>query len=477
MGWKDQDWTNIAGFDHKKEEYVPLDLDKWLTENKIKEEGRRLGTENQPPPGSNSFDAAEAQIVTWINDRARRCREDISAHLSDLERDLADKEDPQELEMLEHEVSKIKNEAKNTLKLTGDEGRNDLTVPQNDVWVGSRDFEAFRQQSRLTRLVDYSHHGRALLYIVICWGSEIVLNGSLLMEVNAFGLLGSIMQMGLISAVNVLFLGLAMGALLRQRNHVAISRKVWAWLGIVSLIGLIFYFNLAVGHFRDSMQAILNDPSVNFLTLGNDALQRMLADPFGLDSFQSAFLVVLGILCFAFASWKWLQNDDAYPDYGRRDRQLKEKRTIYLDAYKGAQNDLRKTHKRYVSQLEDIRHQLRIKQSQWRDVCTRGQHLVDNYSINLRQYQHDLDYLLRAYRSANETTRTDPAPDHFSREEKVDPEVFEPPSFNPPDETSIKGVADRVHAAITELEDVYREATGKYLTLEEAIRQEPEYAP
>jgi len=478
MRWSYQDWTKIPGFDRKKEEYVRLDLKKWLAENKIEEQGRHLGTENQPPPGANSLDAAESNIVDWINYRARRCREDISAHLSDLERDLADKEDSQELEILEHEVSKIRNEAKTSLEQTVNKGRNDLMTPENDVRVGSQDFDAFRLRSRLTRLADYSHRsGKTLLYIGGCWVIELFLNGSLLMEVNAFGLLGSIMQMGLISAVNVLALGLTMGALLRQRNHIAISRQVCAWLGIVLLIGLIFCFNLAVGHFRDSMQAILNDPSADFLTLGNDALQRVLADPFGLDSFQSAFLAVLGLICFAFASWKWFQYDDPYPDYGPRDRQLKEKTALYIEAYNGAQDALKKKHEDYVSRLEDIRHRLQIKQSLWLQVCTRGQHLVDNYPINLHQYQLDLNYLLRAYRSANQSTRTEPAPDHFSREEKVDSEVLEPPSFNPPDETSIKGVADRVHAAITELQNVYREAAGKYLTLEEVTRQEPEYAP
>ena len=268
MRWNYQDWTSIPGFDRKKEEYVRLDLKKWLAENNIEEQGRSLGTENQPPPGANGLDAAESSIVDWINYRARRCREDISAHLSDLERDLADKEDSQELEILEHEVSKIKNEAKTALKQTMNQGRNDLTALENDVWDGSQDFKAFRLRSRLTRLADYSHRGRTLFYIIGCWVLEIFLNGSLLMEVNAFGLLGSIMQMSLISAVNVLFIGLAMGALLRQRNHIAISRQVWTWPGIVLLIGLILCFNLAVGHFRDSMQAILNDPSVDLLTLG-----------------------------------------------------------------------------------------------------------------------------------------------------------------------------------------------------------------
>ena len=185
----------------------------------------------------------------------------------------------------------------------------------------------------------------------------------------------------------------------------------------------------------------------------------------------------MGILCFAFASWKWLQYDDPYPGYGRRDRQLKEKTELYIKAYNRAQDALKKKHEDYVSRLEDIRHQLQIKQSRWLEVCKRGQRLVDDYSINLRQYQLDLNYLLRAYRSANQSTRTEPAPDHFIREEKVDSEILEPPSFNPPAETSIKGVADSVHAAITELQNLYREATDKYLTLEQVIHQEPEHAP
>ena len=55
----------------------------------------------------------------------------------------------------------------------------------------------------------------ALPVILFCFAVEVVLNAALLMDVNAFGLIGSTVQMGLISAVNVLMGALAMGALVR----------------------------------------------------------------------------------------------------------------------------------------------------------------------------------------------------------------------------------------------------------------------
>ena len=148
-------------------------------------------------------------------------------------------------------------------------------------------------------------------------------NASLLMEVDPFGRLGSIMQMGLITAVNILVGALAMGFVLRCCNLVSGIQRTAAWLFIIVLVPLIGAFNLLVGHFRDSMQVALGDVVTNpFAMLENDAWPRMIADPLRLGSFQSSLLVILGVLFFGIAAWKGYRSDDSYPGYARRHRQL-----------------------------------------------------------------------------------------------------------------------------------------------------------
>ena len=460
------DWDNVPGFDASKEEYINLDLDQWLKKHKIIQEGNRLGKKNLPPANSSELDAWESKIRDWINRRGRRCRENVSKHLSDLQVHLSDIEDEPGLEVLKQKVTQIENDAGIMIGRKVEKHRITLTQSETDVREGSDDFELFRKQAGLTRLADYSHRTGALWIIFVAFVIESVLNATLLMEVNTSGLLGSIVQMGLISAVNILILALAMGALLRQRNNISNTMKCLGWAGIVLIILLDLIFNIIVGHFRDSMQEILNDVSADIFALGKDTMQRMLESPLGFETFQSILLALLGFLFFAVASWKWYQRDDPYPDYGRRDRQLRDLKNEYIESYNKAQVELEKEFRKYQSQLEDKRHSLEIKQSKRREISQRGNNLVTNYGANLTQYQHDLDYLLSAYRDANKETRTKPPPNHFSEPIQVDPEILVPPSFNPPEETDISGVTDTVSDAIKQVQETFREASRQFQTLE-----------
>ena len=464
----DSTWDNIPGFDRAKEQYAQLDLTQWLKEHRIEDEGKRRGRENQPAAEDDNLDAFESQIVDWVNRRGRVCRENVSGHLSDLERELADMENEAELTILENRVGELKQEAEIALEGGIDAGRTRLTDAEEAVRNGSAEFERFRRRHRLTRLVDYSQRSTALRYVFGCGFVEILLNASLLMDVNPFGLIGSTMQMTLISLVNVVFAGLVMGVLLRQRNHVGITRKAIAWTGIVLLVAAVLVFNLAVGHFRNSMQASLNDPSADILAMGNDVLQRLLASPFDLASFQTILLVLLGVVCFGIGAWKWYRRDDPYPGYGDLERQLHGKKDAYAKAYHDEQNTLNDLHEGYQSQLKDLRHQLVVKQSKWREVCGRGDKLVTDYPTNLGQYQHDLDFLLAAYRTANRSARNTQPPAHFDNAVRVDESILLAPHFHPPQETSLGGVAEKVNGAIQALQEEYRAARRKYATLEAA---------
>ena len=471
MPLRNKPWANVPGFNSVEEKFVPLELDRWLKEHRIDEEGRQSGAINKPSQGDTTLDGVESRIVAWINERGRVCRQDVSGHLKDLANNLMDMEDEEGLSIRERQVGQILNDAEIALERKVGEGRNELKALEDDLLVGKADYENFRQRSRLTRLPDYSHRQSAFKVIISCFLVELVFNATLLMEVNAFGLLGSIGQMALIGAVNVLGLGFCMGFACRQFAHITVPRKFLAAIGSIVVLSLVVLFNLAVAHYRDSMQAVLNDPSADIFSLGNDALQRFSANMLALDSFQSALLALVGMMFFAIAAWKWWQRDDAYPDYGRRHRRLKESQNEYVEAYDRAQGALHSAYQGFEDRLQDIEHSLKIKKTQWRETRLRGNQLVNNYTMMTQQYQRDLDFLLSAYRTANVSTRTDPVPAHFSQQVQLDPEITEPPEFDPPEATSLSGVAEEVDKAIRHLQDVYQASMRKYRNLEHVLTE------
>ena len=464
------DWNNEPGFDRTTEKYLPLDVTAWLKKHGIEKEGRKQGANNQPAPDSEDLDATETNIRAWIHRRARICRDNVGGHLSDLERDLAVMDNDQQLVTLGQRVGQMEQDARLALERRLGEGRNTLVTLEQAIREDSDDFRSFRHSQGLTRQADYSHRNGALPFIVICCFIEVGLNAALLMEVNAFGLIGSLAQMSLISAVNVLICGLAMGGLLRQSNLRAVPRRAAAWLGILVLLAFVGAFNLAVGHFRDSMQAVINNPSADIAALGNDVLVRFAASPLGLESFQSYLLALLGFLFFCVASWKWLQRDDVYPDYGRRHRQLEKRKNDYAARYKTAQEDLGQTFAEHESHLEDVREQLEIKLSTWRDICVRGRHLVTQFPMQMGQYANDLEFLMSAYRTANRTARTAPPPRHFGAKPEVEAGILEAaPAFSPPPESNLTEVMQSVHDAIKNVQDAYRDSARRYPTLDDLM--------
>ena len=465
------DWDNIPGFDPEKQAFVRLDTDRWLKNNGILDEARKQGAQNKPGPEQREqrTEGIPAKIRAWINERGRSCRQDVSRHLSDLMGELADMENPEELRILRQTVDESQREAEIALERDLNKGRNDLSTLEKDLREAEIDFEGFRRENCLRRLPDYSYRKKALRWVIGFFVVELILNAGMLADVNAYGLLGSSSQMALIGAVNVLIFAWVTGSLVRLMAHVNLALKIVGGMLVAVIAGVVAVFNAWVGHFRDSMQAVLGDTAFDLTSLGADTAERFASGVVAFDSFQSGLLALLGFLFFAAASQKWWQRDDRYPGYGGRHRQLQETRDRYVKRFSETQQALQETFDKYHKGLEDVRHGLVAKQSRWRSHRDQGERLVEDFSINLAQYQHDLEELLGAYYTANRSRRTEQAPAWFSERIEVDPEILVPPSFNVPELTSIQTVTDRVDEAIIALQDQFKDSIRQFPSLDSVL--------
>ena len=472
----DSQWDDIPGFNPKRAEYVRLDTDAWLRDNGIKEASRERGEKNQPPADAADLDAIHLKIRSWVNQRGRQCHGDVSRHLSELTRQLTDIEDQEGLTILEQRVDQERGEATIEIGDRAKRGKGELAQPGKAVREGTREYEFFRDKAGLERLPYEGRRGIVVLLIIVFGCIETVLNAFLLMDVNPFGLLGAFMQMGLITAVNILIGALAVGFALRCCNLVHSTHRAAAWLVIIAVVPLIGAFNLLVGHFRDSMQAIAERAAADPLTmLTNDTWQRMTSAPLGFDSFQSSLLVILGMLFFGIASWKGYQWDDPYPGYGRRHRQLNTLKEEFLRALNKALDDVGQVYMARKARLEDMLHKLEIKDDKWKDLHELGERLVREYTLHVRQYQDDLAYLIAVYRNENQSARTEPPPRFFGEGLKIDDGILVAPSFDHPPESNREDVAKRVHDAIMQIQRVYETALEGFPSLEEVTARSHVY--
>ena len=461
-------WDNKPGFDRVNGKFIKLDLDLWLKEQDILKEAEADGRQNKPA-ANEPLAGIPSKIITWVNQRGRICRQNVGGWLNDLERNLTDMEDHEGLKVQVDQVEETLNDAELDLEGKVREQRGRLAVQLDAVRQAKLDYEAFRSESGLRRLPDYSGRKTALRYIIFFFCLELILNATSLMDANPFGLVGAIVQMALICAVNILIMGWCMGGLLRLAHHVKpIKSWFFGFLACVVVV-LVAGFNMAVGHFRDSMQAILDDPSADIFAVGSDTFVRFAEGPVAFDSFQSALLALLGFLFFCVSAWKWLSRDDRYPEYGQKHRQLQEIQDDYRTRFESAENQLNDVFKKYEAKLEDIRHKLRAQQTRWKEHRVKGNAVVADFSTNLKQYQHDLNQLLGAYISANLKARTEPPPAWFSETVEVDQEILVSPDFTVPEQTSLGDVAGRIDKAIKDLQKMFKEHRKEFPTLEEAM--------
>ena len=464
-------WGTVPGFDPVEAKFIPLDVERWLRDHGIAEDAEARGAEDLPSSNATSLGDQETKIVQWINSRALDCRQQVSKYLQDLRQSLVDIEDDAGLKILVQQAEETRDAAVIELAHQVDSDLGALDALEDDLHLARDDFNEFRNREGISRPPNDVHRKWAFVTILICCGVETALNATLLMDVNVFGLVGSIAQMGLISAVNILIGGLAMGALVRQAHLRSPVRKALAWCAMAATLAAVVTFNLAVGHFRDSLRAALSDPSADIYTLGNDALVRLADGPFQLDSFQSALLALLGMLFFGVASWKWLQRDDPYPGYGQRKRDLDKSRNRYADRHHSALAELRKIYTDREAKLQDIRDRLEVRQGRWEEIRLQGQNVRNSYSLHMKQYQLHLDSLLSRWRTINMDHRSTPPPAYFETNVLIDPDLLFAPDFDPPESVSLATVMDTVHGAISQLQRTYAARAAKYLSLSTVLRR------
>ena len=464
-------------FDRELEQYVPLDRDAWLRDHDIRKKARKNGEQNHPPTDQNEPDGVHYEIKTAINGRGFQCQNIVSNHLSDLVQQLNATLEQENQAVLRQKIVEEAEATSTAIEKQISNDKDKLTRLKDAVGEGKRNYENFRREANppLDRLPDYSDRRNALLWVFWIALLEVTLNASLLSEKNPFGLGGAILQMSVITGINIVVGLSVMGSALRYRNFMsdqshAKKLKAWgAWSLMIILVPIIVAYNLLVGHFRDSMQAPANTTKTDsaIAMIGDDTLPRMIADPFGLDSLFSILLVIVGVICFGIASWKGYRSDDPYPDYGRRHRQVTVITNNYRNAVRAVRENLEEQYETHRKKLEDIRHQVEIQQSAWLDLHERGQHIVNEYPGHLGQYQHDLNHLIAVYRDENQMARTEPPPAFFNQPLSIDEQILEPPAFEPPAEGDWTNTTDTAHKAILKIQKCYQNALVQYPTLED----------
>jgi len=369
----------------------------------LRQAGWASGHSNAPAQGVSEFDETERGIINSFQTHLNQFQERGYDILVEIVRVI----DEQASRCIDPDFQQFERDTRTRIvKL-----KQKMLQPLQDAYAAERrsfrDLQYFKARNNLRREPSYpdSHIFTFAILLAILM-AESFANSYFFAQGSELGLLGGWIQAFLVSMVNVFVPFLAGLLILRHLQTHSHIVKVFAMAG-TGLFGiLIFTFNLGAAHYRDLLESM-------GYTAHTQIVERIQANPFGLQSFDSYMLLLIGLAISALSTYKGFYFDDPFPGYGKRHRQYESRRKQFVklrDDLNGQLNDLID---RDMSELENR------MQSHSSEIAKLSKYHADFENIRgfildrSKRFQEWMHQALEIYRSANREVRTVPEPATF----------------------------------------------------------------
>ena len=390
--------------------FPELDIEQMKHDFKLEEEGKRRGANNYPHTDNQSFDDIEEQIITAIEGVKRLAYEKRADQL----RTYGDRIASLGFQTRFSQFMSIGNEAKSEFIAKGHVGADLLYQLRRDVILADDEIERFRKEHNLQRLTQRPPSQTlrwgviAVLFMVEC-----VLNGTFFAAGNEMGMLGGVIEAGVIAALNI-GSGLLEGWKIAPR--VTHRHPLWKLFGIIGsflYIVWIFGFNLAVAHYRHA-HTVIQPEAVARL-----AIESLLTHPLDIVDMQAWLLFALGIGFSVVAALDGWLMDDPYPGYGAVAKRQVDKNDEYIEQKQILISELEEIRDSAQAQMDLISDEIGKKWAEYRAIQQARIRLERNFWQYLDYLEQCANDLLATYRETNRRERKTPPPAHFSRRWKM----------------------------------------------------------
>ena len=450
------EWENIQGFDRIKREYIRLDGDAWLAAHRIRAEGERRGKRNQPGPNETLPDEMYHKVESWVRKRALDCKEEVGKYIVEELANLHEFGSSWEKQNPEIVLDALVTQRCQNLRVKAGQSVSDLDKQRAEYEEAARDLKNFRQRHRLSRVAHYPSNQIAhWLWVPVAGIVESFVSANLLGSVSRGGVIEGWLVALVLTFVNVL-LGICAGQRWRFTQYDWGFVKLFAYALGALCAAVALVWNDVAGHVRDvyvlaEKTGALEAPDEAFAT----AYRTMIERPLPWESLPSAGLTLVGIAVFVLTTYKMYTADDPFPGYGGKHRKVEALHGRYQVDLNDALDELGSARNEANVAIEEIKDRYEMDRAGWESALDRLRMVVDDYPVNLRQYNKDLAYLLAAYRDANLAARTAKPPPFFDIEPTIDEDVLQPPEFSVPDPPEWGDIPNKAMAGFVRVEETY----------------------
>ena len=434
------------------------------------ERAKQAGKDNLPSPEQKTKDSLALDIDTYLTATIRTAKKQLEDHIQGLV--AIDKFQTNEFQV--NEISAITKGAINSLREGCRNGVNRLFPQRKNVADGERDLENFRRKHGLDGPAVYPDNPARIFGIIFfLFTIEVALNAYTLGSAHPDGPLGVVLEMFMISALNI-SIGVILGwGCWREIHHQNKIRRLFLGItGTSVLLLLICFGNLAVGHYRDAILSLSSGAqelgAVGFVQeiamLGEAVKQSLRADPFALHDFKSYLTILVGIGLALYAAKEGYGLDDHYPEFGSKSREQDKRVSEYGNLFSLLQRELTSIDKGSTEGINSIG---QTADSEWaarKSHVGTAEGLISAFSNWMEEISSLGAALYAKYREINEQNRTDPRPPCFDIEFGLPDALIEPPiySASPTNEPAkninelIKQCSDKINVALNKYLGVYK---------------------
>lgn len=402
-----QDPVDFSSLDFTEE-----DLDGMSEELSLEEKAISNGKNEIPHSEATQLDGSQEEVRAAIKGRIGKVMAGYERRIKGLNTEIEScrvEDQIDRLQSADQELGKELSDLESKLDPKIDEARASAKRAEQQL-------EKYRSKHDIQREADYPESGTFQLGLlaVVCV-LEAFVNGFFFRQGLEAGIVGGAFIAFILALVDVLVVfWLARYSVWSYYGLNLSQRIVGATATTLAFLWAGFY-NLLTAHIREYLQANLIMQEAT-----QQALDRFLSSPFGIEQADSLVLVILGIgfsvsAYYAGATW-----EEVLPYYGTKQRKFKERKNelrYWKEKYRQKATSLRD------EKLEDVEQILREAEDKTRrleELINVKHALLEIVSECVEYYRSAFKALVRRYRDINQRHRSTEPPGYFDEDPEIE---------------------------------------------------------
>ncbi|GEM_PF-2709958 len=295
---------------------------------------------------------------------------------------------------------------------------------------------------------------------------ESLLNGSVLAQGLETGLIGGWGLAIVISFINVIFLGLVIGAwCLRQRNHISLWHRIVGNTGLVVIFVLAIVVNSVVAHYRDES----NGPDPENASVR--ALSSFWQHPLVLNDVTSYLLWVLGIAFWLFATVEGYKMDDPYPQYGKVSERYQNILNSFLARKETETKRLESLRDQLVERLDQRTDSIEQKRYKYHELKEALKHRREEFESAKKLIEDFVDRVSEQHHPINQPLQPGAPPDSFPQRWTVpNPDDTEAgPQIAPFPEQKVEETLNELKETRRSIFELYESARKQFESVQQLV--------